>query len=85
MLIFEVSTLVISLFVMYHHFNNPHRKSLRGWAWIVHQYAFEFIGEASAFPAHINIKLSGVYAATRPSLGRFHFSVFMLDVHVLRA
>ena len=85
MLTVAVSTFVISLLEIYHPFTSHHKNSFKGCACIVHQYAFEFIGEASAFQAHINIKLSGVYAATNQSLGRFHFAVFIFEVPVLRA
>ena len=42
------------------------------------------IGVASAFPIRSITTLLGVYAATQPSLGRFHFGVFASEVPVLR-
>jgi hypothetical protein len=61
------------------------KKDFNGFAKIVHQKAFLFMAAQFAFPAQNKATLVGVYTANHQSLARFHLSVFISDVHVLRA
>ena len=88
--ILEILTLEVSLFgisslVIYPLANISERNFFTLSAWILPQYAFEFIGLASAFPAHIRSTLLGVYAANQPSLGLEPLSVFTFEVQVFKA